>query len=192
MPRGCGPFALPGTVGPMASADEIPPIPTPAPGQAAPADSPAAPPVVPPAAEPVVPPVESAPTPPTAAAPPPAYVPQQAGYEAPAPAQGYATPLYAPAPPPYVDGQPRGLSLASMICGIAGAFLSLFAFGFLPSVAAVILGHIGIRRQPNARALAITGLVTGYIGIAISLIWGLIIVFIVIAAISHGNGVGAY
>ncbi len=79
-----------------------------------------------------------------------------------------------------------------MICGIAGAVLSLFALGLLPSVAAVILGHIGIARQPNARPLSLTGLVTGYVGIGISLLWGIIIVIFVIASLSSGANYRTY
>lgn len=135
----------------MASADDVPPIPTPTPEQAVA----------------VVPPVETSPVPP-------------------APIE---TPAYAPAPPAgppttYAPAQPRGLSLASMICGIAGVFLSLFSAGFLPSLAAVILGHIASKRQPQARALSLTGLITGYIGLGISILWGVILV---IALIAHGT-----
>jgi hypothetical protein len=64
-----------------------------------------------------------------------------------------------------------------MICGIAGI---VFPF-FLPSVAAVVFGHIARKKEPTASALSLTGLITGYIGIGLSvLVVGLIVVFAVI------------
>ncbi|MCU1414554.1 MAG: hypothetical protein JWN80_1894 [Microbacteriaceae bacterium] len=163
----------------MAKAEDIPPIPIPTPEQSAP----------------VVPPVEAAPVvPPAAPAP---------------PAQGYApaTPSYPPAPPayspppayaaqPYAPQPPRGLSLASLICGIGGVVFSLFSFGFLPAIAAVITGHIAQRRQKYARSLWLPGLITGYVGVGISLLWGIFWVVVIILAIvdgaNGGTGINSY
>lgn len=80
-------------------------------------------------------------------------------------AQPYGYPGYAPAPP-------TGLSIASMILGIAGIF-----FGILVSIAAVITGHIARKSQPHARAMWLTGLITGYVGIGL---WALFIIAYVI------------
>jgi hypothetical protein len=76
----------------------------------------------------------------------------------------YAQPSYG-----YAVAPPKGLSITSMILGIAGVvFLSL---GFLPALGAVITGHLASRSQPYAKGFWMTGLVTGYIGIAISVIF---------------------
>lgn len=148
--------------------DSIPPIPLPPAGGTIPPvePAPAAPPAAP--AAPVPPAAPGAPDPYAApgAAPSP---PTPPAYASPAPSdQPYA---YAPATP----GPAQGLSIAAMATGIGALFLSLMSLGFLPAVAAVILGHLGHlgqRRQPSARAFWITGLITGYVALGISLIWG--------------------
>jgi hypothetical protein len=91
----------------------------------------------------------------------------------PAAAQPYGQPALAPYYAPAGYGQPmppRGLSIASMVCGIVGLVLSVFLLGFLPAVAGVILGHIGMRKEPLAKGFSLTGLITGYVGVAVSLI----------------------
>jgi len=97
--------------------------------------------------------------------------PAQPGYAQPGYGQaGYAQPYtgaYAPA-------APQGLAIASMICGIGGLLFTFFGFGFLPALAAVILGHLAQKRQPHAKGMWITGLITGYIGVGIGLILGLV------------------
>lgn len=102
------------------------------------------------------------------------------------PAQTPSQP-YAPASPaPYGAAQsygqpvpPRGLSIASMVCGIVGLVLSFFMIGFLPALAGVILGHIGMKKEPTAKGFSLTGVITGYAGLALSLV----IVLITLAAI---------
>jgi len=125
---------------------------------------------------------------PSAQVPAPESNPQPYAQSAPSPygaAQpaAYGQPVYGqPAYGQPVYGQPtapRGLSIASMVCGIVGLMLSFFAFGFLPALAAVILGHIGIKKEPTAKGFSITGLITGYVGIALSLV----VVLIALAAI---------
>ena len=69
--------------------------------------------------------------------------------------------------PQYVP--PRGLSVASMVLGIVGLVMGWFLLG-LPSIVGVVLGHIGLKREPAGRPFAITGLVTGYIGVGIAVI----------------------
>jgi hypothetical protein len=83
------------------------------------------------------------------------------------------------APPP-----PRGLSIASLILGIAGAFFSLFyGFGLFPSIAAIITGHLARKRQPYARGMSLAGLICGYVGLGISILWVIgIVVFIAFIA----------
>ena len=64
--------------------------------------------------------------------------------------------------------------MLGLVFGILGLVLSFFAFGLLPAIAGVILGHLGLKREPHARGMAIAGLVTGYVGIAISVLWGIL------------------
>ena len=85
------------------------------------------------------------------------------------PFNAYGQPAYYGVPP-----EPKGLSIASLCCGIA-AFVGL-GFFLLPQLAAVILGHLALRREPAGRGMAIAGLVMGYVGIALTLL-----VFVIIA-----------
>ena len=84
----------------------------------------------------------------------------------------------APRPSPYAGApaaQPSTLSVLSLVFGVIGLVLSLFLVGLLPAIAGVLLGHLALKREPHARGMAIGGLVTGYVGIAISVLWALII-----------------
>ena len=142
-----------------------------------------------------------APTPPASGEPAPPAFPV-------APGVPTAPPAYAPAPPPpysagqpaagqayaagqpYVAGEPvppRGLALASMITGIAGLVLAFAGVGFLPAVAAVVLGHIAQRKQPYARPFWLTGIITGYVGVAIGLITAAFWIILIIASINTGS-----
>ena len=101
-----------------------------------------------------------------------------AGFQGPAQGYpGYAQPGYGQFP--YAPPAPKGLSLASMICGIA-VFVG-FGFFILPQIAAVVLGHMGLRREPAGRGFAIAGLVMGYVGVALTLLF---LVFFIIAVSS--------
>ncbi|MET3950837.1 DUF4190 domain-containing protein [Arthrobacter sp. UYEF36] len=100
------------------------------------------------------------------------------------PFNAYGQPAYYGVPP-----EPKGLSIASLCCGIA-AFVGL-GFFLLPQLAAVVLGHMALKREPSGKGMAIAGLVLGYVGIALALL-----VFVVIAlglAIGSASyrGVGA-
>ena len=165
--------------------------------------SPPAPPTAPPA-EPTAPPAPpAAPEAPNYYAPaaPAAYGPVPVSpYTTPqanAPHPGYGTPVppaygatvppaygqqpYAQQPYGYGAVQPKGLSIASMITGLVGAFLSLFSAGFLPALAAVILGFMARKSQPYAKAFWLTGLISGFAGIGFSLLWFLFILIGVLA-----------
>jgi Domain of unknown function (DUF4190) len=106
----------------------------------------------------------------------PAYgVPGQQGYDAAghqygpqygqqgSPYNGYGQPAYYGMPP-----APKGLSIASLCCGVA-AFLG-FGFFLLPQIAAVVLGHMALTREPSGRGMAIAGLVMGYVAIALTVL----------------------
>lgn len=75
----------------------------------------------------------------------------------------YGQPSYYGAVP-----QPKSLSIASLCCGIA-VYLGFGVF-ILPQVAAVILGHLALRREPSGRGFAIAGLVMGYLGLVLTVL----------------------
>lgn len=111
--------------------------------------------------------------PPTAPFPPQPYSPQP--YSAP-PVSGYPQQPGYPAPPMYQPvmvgrmGPPTsGWAVASMVLGIVGLLLVFCAWG-IPSVLAVIFGHIGLvetkRGEKSGQGMAVAGLVLGYILIA--------------------------
>ena len=171
--------------------EQVPSVPTPPAAEPSPAaqGEPAAPAVTPPVAP-------TAPATPYAAAP--AQYPVAPGqYQAPgqypaAPGQ-YPGGYGAPAPyGGYAPAVPKALSITSMVTGIAGIFFSFFGFGLLPAIAGVVFGHIAQRREPTQRGFWITGLITGYIGVGISLITGLaILAAIIIPLILIGSEVGS-
>jgi hypothetical protein len=95
------------------------------------------------------------------------------------PFNAYGQPAYYGLPP-----EPKGLSIASLCCGIA-AFIGL-GFFLLPQIAAVILGHMALKREPSGRGMAIAGLVLGYVGIALT------VLVIVIIALGLAIGSASY
>lgn len=115
-------------------------------------------------------------------------VPGQQPYGAPqqygppgSPYDAYGQPAYYGMPP-----EPKGLSIASMCCGIA-AFVGL-GFFVLPQIAAVILGHLALKREPAGRGMAIAGLVMGYVAIAITVV--IIVIFAAVAGSARNRGYG--
>ena len=95
----------------------------------------------------------------------------------PPPAYAYAPPPGFPPPPAYpVKAKTNGLALASMILGIVGITvgLCLIFFPVMP-ILAVVFGHLGLSQTRTTgapgRGYAIAGLVTGYIGIALAILW---------------------
>jgi hypothetical protein len=86
---------------------------------------------------------------------------------------------YQPTPPPstpYASAPAPAkspiLSILSLIFGILGVLLSLFLFGtgFLPGAAAVVLGFLGRRKEPQAKGMWLTGIITGFVAIGIAII----------------------
>ncbi|PPF17041.1 hypothetical protein C5B95_15035 [Rathayibacter sp. AY1A7] len=134
------------------------------------------------ASQPSVPLADSAP--PAYGSPPPPAYPSAPAYSS---APGHPA-AYAAAPAPVV---PRTLSLVGMILGIVGLVITLFAagFGFLLSAPAVVLGFLGRRREPAARGFALTAIITGFAGIAVSLIYlAVFLVFVVVALAAGTSG----
>ncbi|MFT4258914.1 DUF4190 domain-containing protein [Microbacterium sp.] len=90
--------------------------------------------------------------------------------------QGYgqgspAHPGYAPIG--YAIPRPSsGLAIASLVCGLSGLVLFWLFLPVLASFVAVITGHMALRQTKEnpvlaGRGMAITGLITGYIGVGI-------------------------
>jgi hypothetical protein len=84
--------------------------------------------------------------------------------------QQYGQQYAGPYGQPYygMPAEPKSLSIASLCCGIA-VFVG-FGFFLLPQIAAVILGHMALRRERSGRGLAIAGLVMGYVGLALTVL----------------------
>lgn len=99
----------------------------------------------------------------------PGYVPPPNPYGNPY-ANTYAQ-NYGPAVPP------RGMSITSMVLGIVSLIATLFALGWLTAIPGVVFGHIGLKREPAGRGMAIAGLIMNYAALAIGII---ILVFIVL------------
>jgi hypothetical protein len=63
--------------------------------------------------------------------------------------------------------------VASLVLGILGLFLSWITFG-IPSMLAVVFGHVGVARVRrgvgDGRGMAISGMVLGYLVIALFLV----------------------
>lgn len=99
-------------------------------------------------------------------------------------------------PGPYTaapTSQQQTLGILALVFGIVGVLLSFVGWGLVFALAAVILGHLALKREPAARGMAITGLVTGYAGLAISVVWGIVLlaaVLIPLFAIGLVAGVG--
>ena len=102
-------------------------------------------------------------------------------------------------PPQYAQGRPgvgmaptqNGMALTSMILGICSCVLTLgCGIGFVLAIPAVILGHIGRKQIKNGNqmqtgdGMALTGLITGYIIIGLSVVMG---VFVAIMIISESS-----
>ena len=96
-------------------------------------------------------------------------------------------PYSKPIPPAAGTSAPTpSLSIISMILGILGLIIGFVGGGLLFSVGGVVLGHLGQRKEPEARGFWLTGLITGYIGILINVI--VIIIWIIVLASLAGTG----
>jgi len=75
-----------------------------------------------------------------------------------------------------VQSPPRGLSVTSLVLGLASIF---FGFTFLVPLGALIFGIVGLKKEPAGKGMAVTGIV---IGAAFMLFW-ILLGGVVIAAI---------
>jgi hypothetical protein len=78
-------------------------------------------------------------------------------------------------------GQRNTLALVSMILGIAGFFTSITALG------AIVTGHMALsqikKRGEEGRGMALTGLILGYVVVALTII-GIILLVVLFGAIA--------
>ena len=132
-----------------------------------------------------------------------AVPPNSAPVPPPAPAYGAPTPpapaYGAPTPPAYgapaagsYTGAPGAkkqvMSIIAMIAGILGVLGSGIAFipvagtimGLLFPVAAVVLGFLGKKKEPLAKGFWMTGIITGFIGVVLVIVFT--IAFVVLLA----------
>lgn len=68
--------------------------------------------------------------------------------------------------------QRRVFSWVGAVVGTIGAFASLFIGWMLPlSIAAIVFGVLGLRREEHGRSLAFVGIGTGLAGLVFSAVW---------------------
>ena len=80
--------------------------------------------------------------------------------------------------------EPKTLSIASMVCGIASVIMGWL---LLPQIAAIITGHMALKREPAGRGMSIAGLVLGYLCLlGYGAFWLLAIIGLAIASSSSG------
>jgi hypothetical protein len=89
--------------------------------------------------------------------------------------------------PPQTDG----FAITSMVLGIIAVITCYF--GAFPGIIAVIFGHLSLskmKRDPllGGKGMAVAGLVTGYIGIAVSIVFGIMLLFAVNTTNEIGKG----
>lgn len=174
-------------VDPSTQNGSVPPPPPPA----APAgDSGAVPPPAPGAVPPPAPGYGQQPPPPGYGQQPPApgygQQPPAPGYQQPYGQQpGYGQPAYGQPAPGYAQpyGQPAAkspiLSILSLVGGIVGIVLNLaWGIGFLFGIAAIVLGFIGRNKEPQARGFSLTGIILGFVSIAIAIIYWIFLAII--------------
>ena len=83
-----------------------------------------------------------------------------------------------------MQSEPKTLSIASMVCGIASVIMGWL---LLPQIAAIITGHMALKREPAGRGMSIAGLVLGYLCLlGYGAFWLLAIIGLAIASSTSG------
>ncbi|MGX1162855.1 uncharacterized protein DUF4190 [Arthrobacter sp. SLBN-100] len=96
------------------------------------------------------------------------------------PASPYGQPGYYGMP-----AEPKTLSIASMVCGIASVIMGWI---LLPQIAAIITGHLALKREPSGKGMSVTGLVLGYLCLlGYGAFWLLAIIGLAIASSSTSS-----
>ncbi|GAA3403228.1 DUF4190 domain-containing protein [Pseudarthrobacter polychromogenes] len=84
-----------------------------------------------------------------------------------------------------MQAEPKTLSIASMVCGIASVIMGWL---LLPQIAAIITGHMALKREPSGRGMSIAGLVLGYLCLlGYGAFWLLAIIGLAIASSTSGS-----
>jgi hypothetical protein len=93
-----------------------------------------------------------------------------------------ASPSHAYAPGPVMYAQTtNGMAIAALVCGLLGIF-----------VLAMIFGYIGRRQiddsggRMSGRGMAVAGIVLGWIGLVLFVLW-IVLIIVVLAAASHSS-----
>ncbi|MBD1592650.1 DUF4190 domain-containing protein [Arthrobacter sp. S1_S22] len=83
-----------------------------------------------------------------------------------------------------MQAEPKTLSIASMVCGIASVIMGWL---LLPQIAAIVTGHMALKREPAGRGMSIAGLVLGYLCLlGYGAFWLLAIIGLAIASSTSG------
>ncbi len=98
------------------------------------------------------------------------------------PAPGYGQPAYGQPAPGYAQpyAQPAAkspiLSILSLVGGVVGIVLTFaWGIGFLFGVAAIVLGFIGRSKEPHAKGFWLTGIILGFVSVAIAIIFWIVL-----------------
>ncbi|MBN9632521.1 MAG: hypothetical protein J0I18_18255, partial [Actinobacteria bacterium] len=68
------------------------------------------------------------------------------------------------------------LSILSLIGGIVGIVLTFaWGIGFLFGVAGIVLGFIGRSKEPQAKGFWLTGIILGFVSVAIAIIFWIVL-----------------
>jgi hypothetical protein len=92
---------------------------------------------------------------------------------------------------PFPSAPTSTLSVLALVFGIIGLVFSFFFLGLLPAIAGVILGHLAVKREPHARSMATAGFITGYAGIAVSIVWALVVIVPFLLVLLAASGLSA-
>ena len=87
-----------------------------------------------------------------------------------------------PATPATPAGAPAAKTPILSILSLVGGGLGILCCGFtgIFSIAGIVLGFLGRSKEPNGKGLAMAGIITGFVGLALGLVW--IIVWLVLGA----------
>ncbi|HXH33457.1 MAG TPA: DUF4190 domain-containing protein [Plantibacter sp.] len=78
-----------------------------------------------------------------------------------------------------------GRSTWSLVLGLIGLVISIFVgWGFPLSITAIVMGFVARRREPLGRGRALTGIVTGFVGLLCSAGWFAYSIVVIIGYVS--------
>ena len=87
---------------------------------------------------------------------------------------------------PFGTRQTNGMAIAALICGLCQVF-----FLFFTGIPAIVLGHLARRqiRQTGEAGdgMALTGMILGYIGLVLTVLFVVIVVATAVTFAHHGN-----